>query len=70
MTVKKLVGVAKNMKYEPLALEETCFPPIMMEQASGFDRNAYLRPWKYFRFYVLFEPESRKTCWLPEGFEQ
>jgi hypothetical protein len=58
------------MKQEQLSLQETWFPPMMVEEASGFDRNAYLRPWRYFRFYVLHEPTSRRTCWLPEGFDQ
>ena len=58
------------MKQQHLVLQETCFPPMMVEEAPGFDRHAYLRPWRYFRYYVLFEPTSRRTCWLPEGFDQ
>ena len=29
---------------------------------------AYLSPKRYFRFYMLYLPEDKVTCWLPEGF--
>ena len=35
---------------------------------SVFERIEYLMPTRYFRFYFLTHPESRATCWLPEGF--
>jgi hypothetical protein len=58
------------MKQNEMVLQESLFPPIMAEEAPSFDRHAYLRPWRYFRFYVLYEPASRRTCWLPEGYDQ
>jgi hypothetical protein len=39
------------------------------EEPVEYDRHGYLRPWRYFRFYMLYEPNSRRTCWLPEGYE-
>ena len=39
------------------------------EETTEYDRHGYLRPWRYFRFYMLYEPNSRRTCWLPEGYE-
>ncbi len=39
------------------------------EEPTEYDRHGYLRPWRYFRFYMLYEPNSRRTCWLPEGYE-
>jgi hypothetical protein len=42
---------------------------LVTEELAEYDRHAYLRPWRYFRFYMLYEPSSRRTCWLPEGYE-
>ena len=28
----------------------------------------YLRPNRYFKFYLFREKEGLTTCWLPEGF--
>lgn len=58
------------MKLHDTALQPGWLPPIMMEEAPGYDRHAYLRPWRYFRFYVLHEARSNRTCWLPEGYDQ
>ena len=38
------------------------------DEATQYDRHDYLRPWRYFRFYMLYESNSRRTCWLPEGY--
>jgi len=35
---------------------------------TGNDRLAYLRPSRYFHFYMFYEPEFCRTCWLPEGY--
>lgn len=35
----------------------------------GEDRR-YLLPWRYFQFCMLHEPDTRRTCWLPEGFDK
>ena len=42
---------------------------VVAEEPTEYDRHGYLRPWRYFRFYMLYEPNSRRTCWLPEGYE-
>ena len=42
---------------------------MLAEDHPEYDRHDYLRPWRYFRFYMLYEPVSRRTCWLPEGYE-
>lgn len=39
------------------------------EEPQAYDTHAYLRPWRYFRFYMLYEPKSGRTCWLPEGYD-
>ena len=42
---------------------------VVTEEPTEYDRHGYLRPWRYFRFYMLYEPNSGRTCWLPEGYE-
>jgi len=42
---------------------------VIIEEPTDYDRHGYLRPWRYFRFYMLYDPNSRRTCWLPEGYE-
>jgi hypothetical protein len=42
---------------------------VITEEPTDYDRHGYLRPWRYFRFYMLYDPNSRRTCWLPEGYE-
>jgi hypothetical protein len=42
---------------------------VITEEPTEYDRHGYLRPWRYFRFYMLYDPNSRRTCWLPEGYE-
>jgi len=42
---------------------------VITEMPVDYDRHGYLRPWRYFRFYMLYDPNSRRTCWLPEGYE-
>jgi len=37
---------------------------VMMNE----DRLDYLRPNRYFRFYLFREKQTDITCWLPEGF--
>ena len=32
------------------------------------ERLVYLSPRRYFRFYLLYVPETEVSCWLPEGF--
>ncbi|MBU1136314.1 MAG: hypothetical protein KJ559_02290 [Nanoarchaeota archaeon] len=32
------------------------------------DKYEYLRPNKYFKFYIFVEQSSKLICWLPEGF--
>ena len=41
-----------------------------IKQASAVERLRYLTPSRYFRFFMLHERVSRKTCWLPEGYTQ
>ena len=36
------------------------------EQAR--DRIRHLLPNRYFRFYMIYDKESRISCWIPEGF--
>jgi len=36
--------------------------------AMNEDRLDYLRPNRYFRFYLFREKHTDITCWLPEGF--
>jgi hypothetical protein len=42
---------------------------VITEEPTEYDRHGYLRPWRYFRFYMLYDPKSKRTCWLPEGYE-
>lgn len=42
---------------------------LVAEDPPVYDAHAYLRPWRYFRFYMLHEPKSNRTCWLPEGYD-
>lgn len=30
--------------------------------------NSYLRPNRYFKFYLFRQKKGATTCWLPEGF--
>ncbi len=46
--------------------KEADFLPDRSHAASG--RHDYLLPCRYFHFYMFFEPNSRRTCWLPEGY--
>lgn len=39
------------------------------ESPSAFERLKHLCPSRYFRYYMLFERTTRRTCWLPEGFK-
>ncbi len=55
-------------KPEELAQNELVLG-VVTEEPTEYDRHGYLRPWRYFRFYMLYEPNARKTCWLPEGYE-
>jgi len=32
------------------------------------DDRAYLRPNRYFRFFLFKEKEGSRTCWLPDGY--
>ena len=36
---------------------------------SAFERLRYLCPSRYFRYYMFHERTSKKTCWLPEGYD-
>jgi hypothetical protein len=38
------------------------------EEPEFGGRRAYLYPGRYFHFYLLYEPTTGKTCWLPEGY--
>jgi len=57
------------MKANETALTPGWLPPAVEEEVAGYDRHAYLRPWRYFRFFVLYEPMSNRSCWLPEGYD-
>ena len=39
-----------------------------LEDPTFCDRHGYLRPGRYFHFYLLYEPTAGKTCWLPDGY--
>ena len=54
----------KNIRAEATQ-EQTAKPQL---QGSTLERLRYLSPKRYFRFYMLYLPDSRKSCWLPEGF--
>ena len=42
---------------------------IEMEQTEPVEgRLSYLRPNRYFKFYLFREKSGGTTCWLPEGF--
>lgn len=32
------------------------------------ERLVYLNPARYFHMYFDYNPSSKKSCWLPEGF--
>ncbi len=38
------------------------------EERTFVDRHGYLRPGRYFHFYLLYEPKARRSCWLPDGY--
>jgi len=38
------------------------------EEPEYVDRHGYLRPGRYFHFYLLYEPIAGKSCWLPDGY--
>ncbi len=38
------------------------------EDRAMVDRYGYLRPGRYFHFYLLYEPTTGKSCWLPDGY--
>ncbi len=54
-------------RLETMAPEEMVLRAVS-EEPIPYDRHEYLRPWRYFRFYMLYEPHEKKTCWLPEGY--
>ena len=45
--------------------------PTLSEESprSAFERLRYLCPSRYFRYYMFHERVSKRTCWLPEGYE-
>jgi len=45
--------------------QQTAKPQL---NSSTLERLCYLSPKRYFRFYMLYLPDARKSCWLPEGF--
>ena len=38
------------------------------ETPSALERLRYLCPTRYFRVYMFYDRVSRRTCWLPEGY--
>ena len=43
-------------------------PTHQKQQSIDEDRLSYLRPNRYFKFYLFREKDGNTTCWLPEGF--
>ena len=39
-------------------------------EATVTERLNYLRPSRYFHQYLLKDPKSNRTCWLPEGYQR
>ncbi|HRU07225.1 MAG TPA: hypothetical protein P5137_15775 [Candidatus Brocadiia bacterium] len=54
----------KNIRAE--ATQEQAAKPQL--KGSTLERLRYLSPKRYFRFYMLYLPDAKKSCWLPEGF--
>ncbi|MBU0628553.1 MAG: hypothetical protein KKC75_05150 [Nanoarchaeota archaeon] len=56
----------------PQSYQPTTYPPDPEERRESAkwwgDIYAYLRPNRYFKFYLLSERNGTTTCWLPEGF--
>lgn len=57
----------KNVNQDPRQAVQCTEIPVT---AEPFDdcRFSYLRPNRYFKFYLFRAREGDQTCWLPEGF--
>ena len=48
------------------------YDPKQAEQTDQTDQDesrfSYLRPNRYFKFYLFRQKKGAMTCWLPEGF--
>ena len=51
----------------PSAIQERGAVDVRLQEEEAELRD-YLRPNRYFRFYLFKERETNTTCWLPEGF--
>ncbi len=45
-----------------------CQPYDPQKAERDESRLSYLRPNRYFKFYLFRQKKGAMTCWLPEGF--
>ena len=57
----------KNMHHPTPALASSGHVQVQIVDTEE-SRTGYLRPNRYFRFYLFREKDGPRTCWLPDGF--